>query len=171
MVNSCLDTHCGYCLVSHKTDLLTTQTADAGVAARARKAGEFSEDRVLVAGKYDCSSTKPSFRSCLTASTADLYASAFSTQNSISPKTKKMKEAVEKLREVVKEMNVVAKQGLGEESSGGGFFGFGAKKASEAELKQKIRELYVAGGNAWNEFVFAANEDLALQFGRLEYVK
>ena len=26
------------------------QKADAGVAARARKAGEFSEDRVLVAG-------------------------------------------------------------------------------------------------------------------------
>ena len=82
-----------------------------------------------------------------------------------------MRASVDKLREIVNEMQSVAKQGLGEETAGGGFFGFGAKKLSEGELKQKIRELYVAGGNAWNEYVYAANEDLALQFDRFEYVK
>jgi hypothetical protein len=102
--------------------------------------------------------------------TADLYASAFSSQNSLSPKTKKMKGAVEKLRETTKEMQAVARQGLGEDS-GGGFFGFGAKKPSEAELKKKIRELYVEGGNAYNEYVLAANDELALKFDRFEYVK
>ena len=79
-------------------------------------------------------------------------------------KTKKMKEAVSKVRDVVNQMQSVAKQGLGEESAGGGFFGIGAKKPSDAELKHKIKQLYVEGGNAWNEYVFAANEDLALQF-------
>ena len=82
-----------------------------------------------------------------------------------------MKESVEKLRGIVKDMQSVAKQGLGEETAGGGFFGFGAKKPSDAELRQKIKELYVAGGNAWNEYVFAANENLALQFDRFDYVK
>ena len=82
-----------------------------------------------------------------------------------------MKEAVEKVRVVVNEMQSVAKQGLGEETAGGGFFGFGAKKVSEGELKQKIKELYVVGGNAWNEYVYAANEDLALQFDRFEFIK
>lgn len=109
--------------------------------------------------------------SCSFISAADLYASAFSSQNSISPKTKKMKESVEKLRDTVKEMNSLAKQGTGEESAGGGFFGIGAKKPSEAELKQKIKQLYVVGGNAWNEYVLAANDNLALQFDRFEYVK
>ena len=103
--------------------------------------------------------------------TADLFASAFSRQNAITTKTKKMKEAVEKMRGVVNDMQSVAKQALGEETSGGGLFGFGAKKLSEGEAKQKIRELYVAGGNAWNEYIYYANEDLALQFDRLEYVK
>ena len=102
---------------------------------------------------------------------ADLYASAFSSQNAITPKTKKMKESVEKLRDVVKEINSLAKQGTGEESAGGGLFGFGAKKPSEAELKQKIKQLYVVGGNAWNEYVLAANDNLAIQFNRFEYVK
>jgi hypothetical protein len=103
--------------------------------------------------------------------TADLYASGFSSQNSFSPKTKKMKGAVEKLRGVTKDMLAVARQGLGEDS-GGGFFGFGgAKKPSEAELKKKIRDLYVEGGNAWNEYVVAANDELALKFDRFEYIK
>lgn len=95
---------------------------------------------------------------------ADLYASAFSSQNIITPKTKKMKDAVEKVRGTVKEMQSVAHQALGEESSGGGFFVLGAKKPSEAELKKKIKELYAAGDNAWNEYVLAANDELALQF-------
>ena len=82
-----------------------------------------------------------------------------------------MKESVEKLREVVKDMQSVAKQALGEESGGGGFFGFGTKKPSEGELRQKIKELYVAGGNAWNEYIFTANDSLALQYDRFEYVK
>ena len=102
---------------------------------------------------------------------ADLYASAFSSQNSISPKTKKMKASVDKLREIVGQMQSVSKQALGEETGGGGFFGFGAKKPSETELKQKMKELYVQGGNAWNEYVFAANDSLALQFDRFEYIK
>jgi hypothetical protein len=102
--------------------------------------------------------------------TADLYASGFSSQNSFSPKTKKMKGAVEKLRGVTKDMLDVARQGLGE-GSGGGFFGLGAKKPSEAELKKKIRDLYVEGGNAWNEYVLAANDELALKFDRFEYIK
>jgi len=82
-----------------------------------------------------------------------------------------MKESVEKVREAVKEMNLLAKQGTGEASGGGGLFGFGAKKPSEAELKQKIKQLYVVGGNAWNEYVAVANENLALQFDRFEFVK
>ena len=82
-----------------------------------------------------------------------------------------MKEAVEKVRVVVQDMQLTAKKALGEETGGGGFFGFGAKKPSEQELKQKIKQLYVAGGNAWNEYVYAANEDLALQFDRFPYVQ
>lgn len=123
---------------------------DAGVAGRARQAGQFSDARVLVA--------------------ADLLAGAFS-DNSISPKTKKMKAAVEKVRAAVEGMQSTARQALGEEKSGGGLFGFGSKKPSEAELAKKLREYYVAGGNAWNEYIFAANDDLALQFERLPFIK
>ena len=82
-----------------------------------------------------------------------------------------MKDSIEKVREAVKEMNLLAKQGTGEVSAGGGLFGLGGKKPSEAELKQKIKQLYVVGGNAWNEYVLAANENLALQFDRFEFVK
>jgi len=123
---------------------------DAGVAERARQAGQFSDARVLTA--------------------ADLFAGAFS-DNSISTKTKKMKAAVEKVRVAVNGMQSLARQALGEESAGGGFFGFGAKKPSEAELAKKLREYYVAGGNAWNEYIFAANDDLALQFDRFPFIK
>lgn len=69
--------------------------------------------------------------------------------NSISPKTKKMQAAVEKMRVVVKEMQSTTHQALGEESTGG-MFGLGAKKPTEAEMSKKMRELYVAGGTAWN---------------------
>jgi hypothetical protein len=122
--------------------------ADAGVAARAKQAGGFSDARVLVA--------------------ADLLAGSFS-DNSIAPKTKKMQAAVADLREIVKEMQKVSRQALGEEK--GGLFGLGAKKPNEAELSKKMKELYVKGGNAWNEYVLAANDELALQFERFEYIK
>jgi hypothetical protein len=122
---------------------------DAGVAARARLSGGFSDAKVLVA--------------------ADLFAGAFS-DNSISPKTKKMQDAVERLRAAVKGLQTTARQGLGEETSGG-LFGIGAKKLSPTELATNAREYYVAGGTAWNEFVYDANDELALQFDRFPYIK
>jgi hypothetical protein len=125
------------------------QKPDSGVAERARQAGGFSDARVLTA--------------------ADLLAAAFS-DNSITTKTKKMQASVAKMRNVVLELNSIARQGLGEESTGG-FFGIGAKKADPVALTKKARELYVAGGNAFNEYLAAANEDLALQFDRFEYLK
>ena len=115
-------------------------------------------------------SANPDFIQILVHRSADLFASSFSSQNSVTPKTKKMKAAVEKLRSTVSEMETVAKQALGEDT-GGGFFGMGKKKYSEAELAQKMRTLYAEGGNAYNEYVYAANEDLALQFDKFEYVK
>jgi len=123
--------------------------ADAGVAARAKQAGGFSDARVLVA--------------------ADLFAGAFS-DNSISPKTKKMQSAIVETREVVVELQKTARLALGDEG-GGGLFGFGAKKPNQAELSKQARSLYVNGGNSWNKYVMAANEDLALQFDRFEYIK
>mmetsp|Transcript_19482 Transcript_19482/g.53617 ORF Transcript_19482/g.53617 Transcript_19482/m.53617 type:complete len:322 (+) Transcript_19482:482-1447(+) len=123
--------------------------ADAGVAERARQAGGFSDARVLVA--------------------ADLLASAFSSQNSLSDKTRKMKTAVDKVRETTQAMELVTKQALGQDS--GGFFGLGKKKVSEAELAKQMRQLYAQGGTAWNEYVYAANENLALQFDRFEYIQ
>ena len=122
---------------------------DSGVAERARQAGGFSDARVLVA--------------------ADLLAGAFS-DNSVSAKTKKMQSKIAKLREIVQEMQKTARLALGEESTGG-LFGFGAKKPSDAELAKRIRELYVAGGNEWNEYILEANDSLALQFDRFDYIK
>jgi hypothetical protein len=122
---------------------------DSGVAGRARLAGQFSDARVLTA--------------------ADLYASAFS-ESTISPKTKKMQLAVAKVRAVVEEMESICKQGLGQEQSGG-LFGLGAKKADKTELSKRLRALYVDGGNAYNEYVLAANQDLALQFDKLPFIK
>jgi hypothetical protein len=125
------------------------QKPDAGVADRARQSGGFSNARVLTA--------------------ADLFAGAFS-DNSISAKTKKMQASVEKVRAAVQGLQSVARQGLGEETSGG-LFGIGAKQASQSELTKKARELYVAGGTAWNEYVFEGNDELALLFDRLPYIK
>ena len=122
---------------------------DSGVAARARQAGQFSDARVLVA--------------------ADLWAAAFS-ESSISAKTKKMQAAVADVRRVVEEMQSVSRQALGEEKSGG-LFGIGAKKVDKKEAAKQLRELYVEGGNAWNEYVLAANDNLALQFDKFDYVK
>lgn len=124
--------------------------SDSGVAARARQAGQFSDARVLVA--------------------ADLFASAFS-ESSISAKTKTMQAAVAKMRAVVEEMESVSRQALGEEGAGGGLFGFGAKKVDKSELAKRLRNLYVEGGNAYNEYVLAANDNLALQFDKLSFIK
>jgi hypothetical protein len=125
------------------------QKPDSGVSERARLAGAVSESRFLGA--------------------ADLFAGAFS-DNSISPKTKKMQAAVSKMREIIEELQSIAKQGTGEEVVGG-LFGIGGKKANPAELAKSARQLYVAGGNAFNEYVAAANQDLALKFDRLEFIK
>lgn len=122
--------------------------SDSGVAARARQAGQFSDARVLVA--------------------ADLLASSFS-ESSISAKTKKMQAAVTKMRGVVEEMESLAAQALGEEKTG--LFGFGAKKVDKSQLAKQLRDLYVQGGNAYNEYVVAANDNLALQFDKFPYIK
>ena len=122
---------------------------DGGVSERAAQAGKFSDSRVLVA--------------------CDLFASTFS-DNSISTKTKAMKKEVDELRAISNAMNLVAKQGLGEETGGGGFFGLGAKKPSQQELSQKMKELYVQGGTAWNRYVFAANDGLPVQLTKLPYL-
>jgi hypothetical protein len=123
---------------------------DGGVSERAAKVGGFSDARVLVA--------------------CDLYAGSFS-DNSISLKTKSMKEKVEKLRAIVTDMNLISRQALGEEQNGGLLFGIGAKVTpSPAELQKKIRQLYVEGGNIWNEYIFAANDGLPVQLAKLSYI-
>lgn len=122
---------------------------DGGTAERAAQAGGFSDARVLTA--------------------ADLWAASFS-DNSISPKTKKMKEQVEILREVVNGMNTAAKVALGEEKAGGGFFGMGSKKPSQAELANEVRDLYMKGGNAWNQYIYEANDALPITLTKLPYL-
>eukprot|EP00551_Chaetoceros_affinis_P002407 CAMPEP_0203644660 /NCGR_PEP_ID=MMETSP0088-20131115/10045_1 /ASSEMBLY_ACC=CAM_ASM_001087 /TAXON_ID=426623 /ORGANISM="Chaetoceros affinis, Strain CCMP159" /LENGTH=253 /DNA_ID=CAMNT_0050501241 /DNA_START=1 /DNA_END=762 /DNA_ORIENTATION=- len=123
--------------------------ADGGISERAAQAGGFSNARVI--------------------SAAELWAASFS-DNSISAKTKKMKEQTEVLREVVDGMNAAAKLALGEEKPNGGFFGFGAKAPSQLELAKEVRELYMKGGNAWNQYVFLSNDDLPVQLKRLPYL-
>ena len=121
---------------------------DGGVSERAAQAGQFSDARVLTA--------------------ADLYAGAFS-DNSISPKTKTMRKSVDKMREVVAGINAAARQASGEESGGGGLFGLG-KKASPKELAVTIRKLYLEGGQAYNQYIFDANEELPVQLKKLPYL-
>lgn len=124
---------------------------DGGIADRLAQAGQFSDARVITA--------------------CDLFAGAFS-DSSVSTKTKKMKAQVEILREVVAEMNAAAREVLGEAPSGGGLFGLGGgKKASPSELAKQLRALYVKGGNAWNQYIFAANDGLAVNFNKLPYLK
>ena len=123
--------------------------ADGGIADRAAKAGGFSDARVLTA--------------------CDLFAATFS-DNSISAKTKAMKEQVEIMRRVVKEMNTSAKIALGEEKSEGGLFGLGAKKPSQTELLQNVRKLYVEGGNAYNQYIYDANDGLPVTLQKLPYL-
>lgn len=122
---------------------------DGGVSERAAQAGGFSQSRVVAA--------------------ADLWAASFS-DNSISPKTKKMKEQTAILAEVSDGMSTAAKIALGEEKPSGGFLGFGAKAPSQAELAKEVRELYIKGGNAWNQYIFLANDDLPVQLKRLPYL-
>ena len=122
---------------------------DGGVSERAAQAGGFSDARVLTA--------------------ADLYAGAFS-DNSISPKTKAMRKSVEKMREVVAGINAAAREASGEESGGGGLFGLGSKKASPKELAVTIRKLYLEGGQAYNQYIFDANDDLPVQLKKLPYL-
>eukprot|EP00980_Cylindrotheca_fusiformis_P023865 scaffold11076_cov122-Cylindrotheca_fusiformis.AAC.9 len=121
---------------------------DGGVAERAAQAGRFSDSRVLVA--------------------CDLFASSFS-DNSISPKTKAMKKEVDLLRSTVKEMNLIARQALGEDT-GGGLFGMGTKKVSKDELSRNMKQLYIHGGQAWNRYVFAANDGLPVQMKKIPYL-
>lgn len=122
---------------------------DGGISERASKAGGFSAARVL--------------------SACDLFAAAFS-DNSVSAKTKKMKSQTEILQEVIDGLALAAAQGLGEATSGG-FFGLGGKAPSKAELSKRTRELYVKGGNAYNQYIFYANEELPLQLKKLPYLK
>lgn len=123
--------------------------ADGGTSERAAQAGGFSDARVLVA--------------------CDLFAAAFS-DNSVSAKTKAMKAEVDVLRGVVGNMLSTAKQALGEESDSGGLFGLGAKKLSKDELSKKMKTLYIEGGNAYNKYVFAANDGLPIQLKKLPYL-
>lgn len=122
---------------------------DGGIAKRAALAGGFSDSRVLVA--------------------MDLFAATFS-DSSITPKTKAMKAEVEKLREVVAGMNKAARIALGEEKSGGGLFGIGGKAPSQSELAKQVQELYLKGGNAYNQYVYLANDGLPVQLEKLSFL-
>jgi hypothetical protein len=122
---------------------------DGGVAKRAAQAGGFSNARVLAA--------------------MELYAGTFS-DSSITQKTKTMKAEVETLKEVVEGMNKAAKIALGEESAGGGLFGIGGKKLSKQELSKQVQELYIKGGNAYNAYIFAANDGLPIQLNKLPFL-
>jgi len=122
---------------------------DGGVAERAAQAGGFSNARVLTA--------------------ADLWASSFS-DNSVTTKTKQMKAQVEELREVVNGMSSLAKIALGEEKPSGTFMGIGTKAKSKTELAKEVKDLYVKGGNAWNQYAFLSNEGLPVQLKKLPYL-
>jgi len=123
--------------------------ADGGTAKRAAQAGGFSDSRVLTA--------------------MDLFASTFS-ESSISPKTKAMKAEVETLREVVERMNKAARSATGEEKSGGGMFGIGSKAPSQGELAKEVKELYMKGGTAYNQYAYLANEGLPVTLAKLPFL-
>jgi len=122
---------------------------DGGIAERAEQAGNFSDAKVLVA--------------------ADLYASTFS-DNSITEKTKTMREKVEKLRVIVMKLNFIAKEALGEAKESGGLFGLGNKQSTPADLSKTAKQLYVEGGNLWNEYIFAANEGIPNKLNPLPFI-
>ena len=81
-----------------------------------------------------------------------------------------MRKSVEKIREVVAGINAAAREASGEESGGGGLFGLGSKKASPKELAVTIRQLYLEGGQAYNQYIFDANDDLPVQLKKLPYL-
>lgn len=122
---------------------------DGGIAKRAAMAGGFSDARVL--------------------SAMDLFAATFS-ESSISPKTKAMQAEVAKLRETVQGLNKVARVASGEEKSSGGLFGMGGKTPSKGELGKQVQELYLQGGNAYNQYVFLANDGLPVQLNKLPFL-
>mmetsp|Transcript_29365 Transcript_29365/g.68993 ORF Transcript_29365/g.68993 Transcript_29365/m.68993 type:complete len:265 (+) Transcript_29365:93-887(+) len=122
---------------------------DGGIQERAAQAGQFSDARVLVA--------------------LDLLAAQFS-DNSISAKTKAMKKDVDEIRGVVTEMESICKQALGEESAKGGFFGVGKKQVSKKELSNRMKELYIVGGTAWNRYAFEANAGIPKTFQQLPFL-
>lgn len=122
---------------------------DGGIAKRAAQAGGFSDSRVLTA--------------------MDLFAATFS-DSSISPKTKAMQAEVITLREVVSGISKAARVATGEEKSGGGLFGIGGKAPSNSELLKQVQELYLKGGNAYNQYVYAANDGLPVQLEKLSFL-
>ena len=67
-------------------------------------------------------------------------------------------------------MSSICRQALGEETSGGGFFGMGKKQASKKELSNRMKELYLKGGNAWNQYAFVANEGIPKTLQQLPYL-
>jgi hypothetical protein len=83
-----------------------------------------------------------------------------------------MQAEVEKMRQVVKGINLTAKVALGEEKpeGSGGFFGLGSKVPSQAELSKQVRDLYVQGGTAFNQYAFYANEGLPIQLNKFPYL-
>jgi hypothetical protein len=122
---------------------------DGGIAKRAAQAGAFSDSRVL--------------------SAMDLFAATFS-ESSISPKTKAMQEEVAKLRDVVQGLNKSARIAQGEEKAGGGFFGVGGKTPSKTDLATEVKDLYMKGGNAFNQYVYIANDGLPVQLNKLPFL-
>lgn len=99
----------------------------------------------------------------------DLYAANFS-DNSISPKTKAMQAEVAKLREVVQGLNKAARVASGEEKPSGGMFGMGGKAPGKGELGKQVQELYLKGGNAYNQYIFLSNEGLPVQMTKLPFL-
>lgn len=122
---------------------------DGGVAERAALAGKFSDARVLVA--------------------ADLFASAFS-DNSISPKTRKMQDQVILMREALEGIKKGADEALGE-GGGGGLLGLGNKKRSEREIAEDVQVAYGKIGSAYNQYIFCANEELPISLNKLPFLK
>jgi hypothetical protein len=83
-----------------------------------------------------------------------------------------MQAEVEKMRQVIRRIHLTAQIALGEEKTpgSGGFFGFGAKVPSQSELAKEVRELYLLGGNAFNQYAYYANEGLPIQLNKIPYL-
>ena len=87
------------------------------------------------------------------------------------PTTKSMKAEAEALRDVVSRMNKAARLALGEEKrGGGGLFDVVGKAPSQSELAKQVQELYLKGGNAYNQYVFLANDGLPVQLAKLPFL-